>query len=595
MQISGSYLITTADERTWKFDRPVIFLGEWCLLYNRRHIWQGMNKVVAKPYGLGLAKKDTDNAESRTIEEKLFTKLCAVLNQHHGTNYSLRFWRIVLGHWFRRIIDVLINRIKTLEQCMLSYEISGFSAYENFRNSLANPDSASAIQAFNDDRWNNAVDTLIINSFGFADSKIDVIKEKKQETHTSNYRNGLLNFKKNIRKSLLELAYFVISKPSRILLKHTDAFIMHSYLPKIEEIKLEIALGQWPQMWRSPKLEINNRADILLREKIKSKLKEEKNNIEDIIEEILIDVIPICWLEGFNELNKSVVEQPWPRNPKFIWTSNSFDTDEVFKLWTAYKTEQGIKYYAGQHGNNYGTYRYMNPAIEEITSDKFLTWGWTDGLQQHIPSFIFKTVGKYNQKYDQKGGLLLIEVCLNHRITTWDGSNEFGSYFEDQKKFIKYLGSSQRKELTIRLHAGYRFMRWDEENRWREFDANLKIDTGEKKINKLISKSRLIVHSYDSTGILELLSQNVPMLAFWQNGFDHLRDNSHPYYQLLVDVGILHLSPESAADKVNEVWDDVDNWWCESNLQVARREFCARYARVIEDPIKQLKIILNPN
>lgn len=37
---TGRYLITTADERTWKFDRPVLFLGEWCRLYDRRHVWQ---------------------------------------------------------------------------------------------------------------------------------------------------------------------------------------------------------------------------------------------------------------------------------------------------------------------------------------------------------------------------------------------------------------------------------------------------------------------------------------------------------------------------------------------------------------------------
>jgi hypothetical protein len=56
------YLITTADERTWKFDRPVIFLGEWCRIYDRKHIWQGMDAIVAAPYGLTQSKKDADYA-----------------------------------------------------------------------------------------------------------------------------------------------------------------------------------------------------------------------------------------------------------------------------------------------------------------------------------------------------------------------------------------------------------------------------------------------------------------------------------------------------------------------------------------------------
>ena len=37
------YLITTADEATWKFDEKVVFLGEWCRLYNRKHIWKEMD------------------------------------------------------------------------------------------------------------------------------------------------------------------------------------------------------------------------------------------------------------------------------------------------------------------------------------------------------------------------------------------------------------------------------------------------------------------------------------------------------------------------------------------------------------------------
>ena len=71
----GRYLITTADERTWKFDQPAIFLGEWCKLYERKHIWLKMNAIVAEPYGLDLNNKVADNLECRRIEKILFTKL----------------------------------------------------------------------------------------------------------------------------------------------------------------------------------------------------------------------------------------------------------------------------------------------------------------------------------------------------------------------------------------------------------------------------------------------------------------------------------------------------------------------------------------
>ena len=122
--------------------------------------------------------------------------------------------------------------------------------------------------------------------------------------------------------------------------------------------------------------------------------------------------------------------------------------------------------------------------------------------------------------------------------------------------------------------------------------AIINVDTGDKGIGDLISESRLVVFAYDSTGILEMLSQDVPTMAFWQNGLEHLRENAKPSYQLLVDVGIVHLSPESLSQKINEVWSDVNSWWCNDKVKDARIMFCKKYARTTQNPVDELKTIL---
>ena len=110
------YLIISADEQTWKFDRPVIFLSDWCRLYERRHIWKNMDAIIAAPYGLELANKDADNAQARILEDELFLLLCNVLNRYHGVDHGARFWKIIFGHWLKRYVDAMLNRVKTLEQ-----------------------------------------------------------------------------------------------------------------------------------------------------------------------------------------------------------------------------------------------------------------------------------------------------------------------------------------------------------------------------------------------------------------------------------------------------------------------------------------------
>jgi putative transferase (TIGR04331 family) len=583
------YLITTADEHTWKFDRPVIFLGEWCRVFNRKHVWQDMDAIVHPPYGLGASKKDADYVEARTLEDMLFPLLCNTLNEHHGVQHNERFWQIVLGHWLRRYVDAMLNRFKTLEQCLQVHEISGYTAYANNQYHLATLDSHSAIWALNDDRWNNELTVRMLDLLGVKNIPIELIGG----CSLSGFRVKVLSTTPTLKKRVIKCVSKLIGKLARLLVRNNDAFIVNSYLPKIEEIKLQLALGQCPQLRDSSKFDTLDKPDRRLRKELAKRLiSKSDNNLEYVVRVMVFELLPVCYLEGFLSLNVLVKRQPWPQSPKFIFTSNNFDTDEVFKLWAATKAELGSKYLIGQHGNNYGTHRFMCPTLEELSADKFLTWGWTDGLSQHVPAFLFKSAGRKTKNYNPLGGLLLVELHADQRLSTWDGTFEFANYFMEQQDFVNKLAFKPKQNLIIRLHGAYRYLSWNEEARWQKFDSEPKINTGNTSIIKLISQSRLVVHSYDSTGILETLSQNIPTLAFWQNGFEHLRESAKPDYQLLVDAGIVHFTATSASQKVNEIWDDVDGWWAQSNVQDARKRFCNQYARVCKNPVSELRKII---
>lgn len=586
---SVRYLVTTADERTWKFDCPVIFLGEWCRLYERKHIWQNMDAIVAKPYGLGKVQKEVDLVEARNLEEKLFPILCEALNRHHGTQHNLRFWQILLGHWFRRYVDVMFNRVRTLEHCLQNYKLSGTKIISSGNYSLAPADSCDAIFSFNDDKWNSHLYARILR---FLDEDFE-IEQLVNDGEPDSFFLPVIAKRPPLKQQILKWGFQQYLKFVRYLSREKDIFIINSYLPKKSEIKLQLFLGQGPQFWTSPKLIMLERPDSALRSSLSSKINNKKIDIMAyILQSMLFELLPVSYLEGFSKLSERVQDLPWPKTPKLIFTSNNFDTDEIFKLWTANKVSSGCKYIIGQHGNNYGTYRYMYPSIEEVSADKFLTWGWTDGLPQHTPSFMFKTANVNAKNYDPSGGLLLIEVCIGHRLNTWDVTYEYLSYFNDQLVFVDKLANMPREKLIVRLHAGYNQHKWSEELRWNSFDPNINLDRGEVQISKLVTKSRLVVYSYDSTGLLETLSLNIPTLAFWQNGLDHLRDSAKEYYRILLDAGIVHLTAEAAASKVNEVWDDIGGWWLSDEVQIARKVFCEQFARNEKEPVQTMKSIL---
>jgi putative transferase (TIGR04331 family) len=583
------FLITTADERTWKFDRAVLFLGEWCRRYDKREIWASMDAVVAMPYGVGEGQKDKDYEYFIGTSEVLLMELKDVLNEYHKTDHSLRYWRIVLGHWLHRYTSVIFNRWFTIQQALHNYRISGTTILDVASYSLATPDSISFIWACNDNVWNHVLYSRILRRFASIDLETDANSLGNmlgfREKNESIYRGR--QFKQPLRKTIAGIL--------QMLSRNNDAFIIDSYLPRKEEIRLQLSLGQMPQLWRLPKLAITE-PDISLREKIALNAPGYQG-FDQFVRALLLEILPTCYLEGYSALQDQVDRLPWPKTPKFIFTSGNFDTDEVFKAWTAQNVENGVPYYTGQHGANYGTAKKADSyAADETqlieTSDKFLTWGWTDGNSKHSPAFVFKTAGRKPLKHDVDGGLLLIEVCLLHRTQTFDQYPKFKIYQEQQFRFVQTLPERIHRKLIVRLHAEYKKQPWCEEQRWHDHSPATRLENGSQNIRDLISKSRLVVHSYDSTGMLETLPQNIPTLCFWHDGLSHLRESAKPYYIKLRQAGILQDSAELAARKVAEVWDDVPAWWNSDAVQSARGLFCDRYARVSSRPIKQLKQIL---
>ena len=594
MNNSTRYLITTANEKTWKFDRPVIFLGEWCRLYDRKHIWAKMDSIISKPYGVGNLKKKIDYLKVKELEEKLFPKFYKLLNKYHGKQYEERFWSIFLGHWFRTIVQLLYNRINTLRECVSNENIYGTTIFRSDYSSLASPDFGSALISFNDDKWNNVLYGRILKLLNNKNIKFNFTQDIDELFTYPGFENKTFKNKDSFKKKILK----IYSKISKKIIKNDDAVIINTYLPKIEEIKLQLSLGQFPQIPIIEVAEINLKPNQLIRKDLtKSFSFESENNIENIIKKLLFELVPVCYLEGYDHLYKIIEKKSWPKSPKFIFTSNSFYKDEAFKLWTASKVVKGTKYFVGQHGNNYFTKRNMfprtrSPKIEEKTAYKFITWGWSNNHSKYIPAFIFKTIGKKTKKFNSNGRLLLTEVSQSIRHTTWDAISEHKKYFEEQKKFISQLKVNPRKNIIIRLHKLFKDRKFHEDLRWKDFDKTLELDLGNTPIEDLIAKSRLVIHSYDSTGMLETFSQNIPTLAFWQNGLSHLCESAKPHYKILVDAGIIHLSPSSISKKVNEIWNDVDDWWNQEHIQEAKNQFCSIYAKNCKKPTRLLKSIL---
>ena len=188
----------------------------------------------------------------------------------------------------------------------------------------------------------------------------------------------------------------------------------------------------------------------------------------------------------------------------------------------------------------------------------------------------------------------MVEMALprsSHHLYAVPIANQYLDYFNDQKIFLSSLTIELRQQVLLRLC--YSDFDWNQADRWKDSMPEVNIDPGRKNIEQLIRKSRLYIATYNATTYLESLTWNIPTIVFWNPEHWELNEQAKPYFELLEKAGIFHTTPQSAAKKMIEIWDDVDSWWYSNETQKARKVFIEQYARLPEDPLNLLQDMLN--
>jgi putative transferase (TIGR04331 family) len=586
----SKFLITCADESTWVCtDKDVLFLGEWCRRYDRRHIWSKMDAVILDPYGLN--NKTDDYHYIQGLKSQFVRYLADALNEFNQTDKSLRYWQIVLAQWPHRYISTLYNRYKTLELADKTYNISETSIVSSNQYEYVPGYADEFVWSLNSDRWNNRLYGEIIKCV-YPGIKINIIN---QVTDKNNFFTGSVNNQKkqSNASSIMKEALYAMNRLAQSIPNTESVFIYGSYLPKKVLISLMLQLKQFPKLWFKDYYNKDGyKTNSIIREHLKSKINKDKHDpFQQVLYNLLYEYLPACYLEGHGDTVQQLPKLAWPQTPKYIFTSGSYSTDELFKVYTAENIEKGAKYFIGQHGNNFGTHKYAYEEDDCIEiCDKFLTWGWKNENPKVSPLFNIKQNGTKRQGYNKHGGLLLIEMCIPQRFETYDIYPEHILYQQEQFALIAALNLSIRKLATVRLQKRvFNPPEWQDKLRWNDTYPDVTLCEGDERLSKLINECRLVIHSYDSTGILETLFHNIPTLAFWADGYDHLREDAIPFYELLEEAGIIHFSAESVALKINEIWPDISSWWHSDLVQEKRELFLLRLSKKEQMPARRLR------
>ncbi len=114
MRKNKPFLATTAIEDFWDTSYPIVFLGGWCKRYSRKKFWENIVSETLTSYFEEKKGREIYRYLDTVFERLLFT-LHKQMNQIHGTNFSIRYWRIILGPWLCYYVHVMYDRYKNLE------------------------------------------------------------------------------------------------------------------------------------------------------------------------------------------------------------------------------------------------------------------------------------------------------------------------------------------------------------------------------------------------------------------------------------------------------------------------------------------------
>ncbi len=575
-QLEGVFLATTALEKFWDVSKPIVFLGEWCLLYERQPYWEKINgKLLGSPYDDDDAAENAYSYVNR-IYEKILPVLGEKLNSIHGKSYSNRYWRILLGPWLQLYLPSVYDRFVHIKRASEQYP--NFTTIGLSPASFVVPADTLDFACFlSEDSYNLQLYTKILGVLG----KEFTYKETKIPR---NPLYGKLLKNSWQRKSIsyvLKVFADVSAKLSKTILLRYPYFSKKIELQLIAR-KFGRILPSWNQMSPCSRFELDNVKRNVLRD-----IEIRSDEFEQCLSAMLFSDMPQCFIEGFRTVENEAYRN-FPKRTDAIFSANGWHYDEAFKQWAATSAEAGSLLLGTQHGGNYGSLKSM-PSEDHETAivDYYYSWGWErEGcmakvVQKPATKLLGRNmIGPNNIK---KEIFWAATTAQRYLVQLPFLPAHFHEYLEWQIRFAKALPSVVIKETRFRPH--YENHAWGTVERLKECIPDIRIESWDVPFQSSLENCRLYVCDHLSTTFTEALAVNLPTVLFWNPQTNKLRPEAQPYFDLLREVGILFDTPEAAASAVASVYDDVETWWNVPERQKVLRSFCDRFARTAPDAI----------
>lgn len=586
MNNPSPFLATTANSRFWKKNKKVVFLGKWCLHPQRQSEIDSMDsELMTSPWEDRQAYYAAAKFADQTYEN-LLKKLSPSLNQIHGVDFELRYWRILAGPWLMCYVNSFYDRFFHIQEALRrygSFETIGLPKNTHIRTT----DFSEQNLFLWDDNYNLLLYSEILQYLEIPYEEQALLPQELNAMTGELLKERQIYFTHSI-KGLLRYFRYQLQK-NLYRFSDTDGLltIYRSYLSAQDVMRLtlkshfKVRVVDFPPtrylLDKEPEQESPQRHAFL------------KISGESPFESFLIHLLPKCfpvlYLEGYRQARHRSLRQ-LSRLPRHLFTGLGFWSNECCKFIAGEITSKGGKISAAQHGGGYGMVRlFPYEEFDKKALDRFYVWGWADVGEEKLKNLPSSKLAKFLKPQQDriKKGLYPITLITSNSfryLIRFDTLGKNRDYHRWREQFITSLGSEYQHLLLVRLHSIDCGLGLEQQLSLKFKDIHF--DNGIPMLQRL-RLTRLAVIDHSTTSLLEVLTYNMPLIAFWDPHYSEVRPEAEPYVQLLRDAGVLFHSPEDAARQVQLVFSHADEWWAQEKIQEARRKFVARFAYTHSD------------
>lgn len=529
---------------------------------------------------------EADDAYINRKRDIYIELIAARLNNHFNSNYPYRFWAKILSLGLIRHLTLAHQLFNDCEQyfdaeshhCNILSQTSYIVPYnfEEVRQLLQNSDFGQ------EQLFSLYIHLFYPHRYQEIDASFELPKKsptaKRRRTNAKTVLVELLNRLRrlSIKRVAIKLVYNSRNK-STIKLGILGAFFSRPHLEK-----LILRSGGKIQEIPNDAIQLcHNRAVDIERRKQLFQAEPDFDKFDHFVFHTLNYFFPIALLEDFTANVAAIKTNMAAYTSLNYLVSEAWLSSTAHSLALALMSEQGIKHIYNEHNCLFYPWAGSMTAQSAALVDVFYSLGWHDpeipNIVKGASLFEFKIPLEKEKTYST---VLFSNVALV-KLPQYSSAYSFCGKFVPEyvvymQQFFDALSTTNKNSIIYRgptqKHDG--LLRYDKNYLLHPHLQHMQAkDTSMHTGREVMARSRLIIVDYLSTTHLESLHMNVPTVILLNPAINLLTEKYQSFFDKLITAGICQIEPLAAAEFIEQIMDDPESWWFDSETQCLKDEF----------------------